>query len=671
MKTFVLKQGPEKSARVYSIAYETLLNPQQLAAVMHQDGPALVIAGAGTGKTRTLVYRLARLVESGVDPHQILLLTFTRKAADEMLERAGQLLDNRCKGVKGGTFHHLSNILLHRFCREIGFQPNFSILDSEDVSDVIQTLRSQVKFDKKQSRFPQKSTLQAIFSGSLNRTIPVKELVEKEYPQFNVHVRAICSLFDEYQATKKRQGLMDFDDMLFYLRDLLMNRPDIAAQLSNEFRYIMVDEYQDTNRVQAEIVRLLSGRHQNVMAVGDDAQGIYSFRGADPDNIFRFPEAFSGSKLLLLEENYRSTQPILQLANRFLNFAERKYEKQLFTRKAGGDLPGLVRAPEERDQSMFITQMVLNLREQGMGLSDMAVLFRNARDSYDLEVELNKHQIPFVKIGGQRLTEAAHVKDVSAYLRVVNNPADLVAWNRILLLLEGIGPKTAAELIEWLQQGKDLFSETQAAVSGKYRKDLESLLEILKKAGERTPVSEKVELILSYYRPVVQNRYDDYPKRLKDLEVLQNLSAKYHQLDTFLNDLALEPVDATSLGAEKAVADEAPLVLSTIHSAKGLEWTAVFLVNCLDGVIPSAYALKKQAEVDEELRILYVAATRAREYLFFTYPAVQASGYGDYFTKPSRFFDGIDESMLEPWQLQFETNPAELPPAPPLRQLNA
>lgn len=627
---------------------------------MHQNGPALVIAGAGSGKTRTLVYRVARLIESGVTPEQILLLTFTRKAAEQMLDRAGQLLDDRCRRVKGGTFHHFCHIILRRFYKEAGLPQNFTILDSDDAADVIQTLRADVRYDRKKARFPQRSTISAMFSASVNRNIPLKDLITDQYPQFEVHLEALLQLAGQYQLFKRRQGLVDFDDLLTLTRDLLSTNGSVAEQLQSEIRFIMVDEYQDTNRMQAEIVRLLAGQRGNVMAVGDDAQGIYAFRGAEPENIFRFETEFPGTTRLLLEENYRSTPAILKLANAFMALSSHKFDKTLFTRNPEGDLPGLVKAPDERDQSLFVTQMILNLREQGIPLHETAVLFRNGRDAYDLEIELNKHQIPYVKLGGQKLTEAAHVKDVLAYLRIVNNPKDVVAWNRALLLLDGIGPRTAGEVITHLQQSEQPFQlGSTPGISARFADALRALSALLAGLSCESAMDKRLERLLAYYIPILKQRYDDHPKREKDLAVLANLAAKYTSIDQFLNELTLDPVDATSLGAQESKPDEAPLVLSTIHSAKGLEWSAVFLINCLDGVIPSAYALKKQADIDEELRILYVGVTRARSYLFFSYPAVQASGYGDYFTKPSRFLDTITADLLEPWQLAFESSPEE------------
>jgi DNA helicase-2/ATP-dependent DNA helicase PcrA len=663
VKTFVIKDAARAAKSAFKIDYAGVLNAQQLAAVMHDSGAALVIAGAGSGKTRTLTYRVARLIESGIPPENILLLTFTRKAAEEMLDRAGSILDDRCRRVRGGTFHHYCHLMLRRFHKEAGLPANFTILDSDDAADVLHSLRAQVKYDKKQSRFPQKSTLLAMFSASINKLIPLPDLIATVYPQFSTHEKAIVSLCEEYQRFKRAQGMLDFDDMLIYTHDLLAGNTGIRDIVGPENRFIMVDEYQDTNRIQAEIVRLSAGNHSNIMAVGDDAQGIYGFRGADPANIFRFPETFPGTKVLLLEENYRSTPSILHLANAFLDKAVHKFDKKLFTRNADTGLPGLVKAPDERDQSLFVTQMILNLREQGQALGEIAVLFRNARDSYDLEIELNRHHVPFVKIGGQKLTEAAHVKDVCAYLRVINNPKDVVAWNRILLLLDGIGPKTAGDVIAWLQQTDAPFASlhTGSGVSGKFVSELELLAKMLASASkQQMSLQEKVSMVLEYYLPMLSKRFDDYPKRRKDLEVLQQISLKYTALETFLNELALDPLDASSLGALESVADEAPLVLSTIHSAKGLEWTSVFLINCLDGVIPSAYAIKNQEDIDEELRILYVGTTRAKQYLFFSYPAVQQSGYGDYFTKPSRFLDEIDEQLLEPWQLAFEKPAQEL-----------
>ena len=662
MKRFVLqKDAGRASDASYRIAYDELLNEQQYQAVMHDHGPALVIAGAGTGKTRTLVYRVARLVEDGVEPRSILLLTFTRRAAREMLDKAATVLDERCSQVKGGTFHHYCNQLLHTYAEQVGFPPNFTLLDQSDAADTIHYVRAPLAAKLRGKRFPQKNTLMAMFSASVNRRQPLHDILASAYPQFLQHHDAILEVQKRYSEYKSENGVMDFDDLLVYTHKMLSENEEIRIRVSSRNRQVMVDEYQDTNALQAELARLFSSVHGNLMAVGDDAQSIYAFRGADFRNILTFPEQFGKCRIIRLEENYRSMQPVLDLANTLINKAIQKFDKKLFTRKEGGDLPGLVKAPCERDQSRFVCQMLLQLREQGLGLGDIAILFRNGRDSYDLEWELNKRNIPFQKFGGQKFSEAAHIRDILAHLRIIVNPDDQIAWNRALMLLEGIGPKTAQELISWLVRNKNRNFSDSGLVSKSYQQQLEQLSILLADLNKlRDQPAKAVASAVAYYSPICSKRFDDHPKRLKDLEAFSGLASSYRNLDELLQELTLDPLDATAVDTEASMKDEDPLVLSTIHSAKGLEWNTVFIVQCLDGIIPSGYAVDDPNALDEELRLLYVGCTRARERLFVTYPVTKESSFGDYFSNPSRFLNGISEKVLEPWLLEEEQTPKQI-----------
>lgn len=660
MKKFVLSKDDLSSAD-YSIDYEDLLNEAQYNAVMHEGGPALLVAGAGTGKTRTLVYRVARLVESGTDPSQILLLTFTRRSAHEMLRRASQILDERCQRVEGGTFHHYCSKLLHRYASSVGFPENFTIIDAGDAMDAIQMVRSRLDIPKNKTRFPKKSTLYSIISSSVNNQQSVRDTVEEEYPQFIPHIELIEEIDRNYLAYKEQNGVMDFDDLLVRTRNLLRDHEDIRQQIAAAHRHVLVDEYQDTNALQAELTALFSSVHGNVMAVGDDAQSIYSFRGADHKNMMRFPTLFEGTTIITLEENYRSTQRILDVANRVLEQAREKFDKNLFTRNEKGDLPGLVKAANMNDQSRFITQMILNLREQGYELAETAVLFRNGRDSFDLEVMLNRKNIPYIKYGGQKFTEAAHIKDVLAHLRVLLNPRDLISWNRVLMLIDGIGPKTAEELFSWAHSGGDPFRPEQAPnASERYLAQLKALGELFSRLKSLSgSVTEQLQEVVDYYAVFCKKRFDDHPKRMKDLETFVDISGTYRSLQQMVEEIALDPIEATAVETEAAQRDESPLVLSTIHSAKGLEWRTVFLMQCLDGILPSGYAIDDEEKLDEEVRLLYVAVTRAKEQLFITYPALFQSRYGDYFSNPSRFIEPIEDELLEPWLLVEETGPEQ------------
>ena len=653
MKKFILhNRNDEKRTAERTVAYRELLNDTQYEAVMFQNGPALVIAGAGTGKTRTLTYRVARLIEDDVPPESILLLTFTRRAAHEMLDRAASVLDGRCQRVQGGTFHHYCNHLLHRFAGKLGFPANFTLLDQADAMDTIQHMRSSFVRQTGLRRFPQKQTLLSLFSASVNRQIPLYDVLAKDQPAFLEHYEAIETLQKRYAAYKKDNALMDFDDLLLHTLHLLQNEDQVRTRVAAENRFVMVDEYQDTNRLQADLVKLFSSCHDNLMAVGDDAQSIYAFRGADSRNILQFPEEFPGCTLITLEENYRSVQPVLDLANKLLEQAHQKFEKKLFTRKKEGDLPGLVKASTERDQSRFVAQMILHLREQDIPLSDIAVLFRNGRDSYNIEWELNKSNIPFRKFGGQKFAEAAHIRDVMAHIRVIVNPDDQVAWNRLLLLLDGIGPKTAGELVSWLKRNRKSELGDTHLVSKKYKKQLDRLSMMLAELKTlRNNPHKAVEKAVLYYRPICESRFDDSPKRIRDLEAFVILAAAFNSLDKMLNEMTLDPIDSSAMETESSMKEEAPLTLSTIHSAKGLEWDTVFVIQCLDGIIPSGFSVDSNRDLDEELRLLYVACTRAKERLFITYPISRQSSFGDYFSNPSRFISSLPETILEPWML--------------------
>ena len=480
METYTLRpRSDPRPVPHYRIDYAGELNPSQYEAATTLEGPVLVIAGAGSGKTRTLVYRVARLVESGVNPGHVLLLTFTRKAAEEMLRRAAALVGASCERVAGGTFHSFANTVLRRAGRRLDLDPGFTILDRGDAEDVINLLRSRAGLDKKDRRFPRKNTILEILSMAVNRSTTIEDLVAESYGHLFDHLEELVRLGEKYVRYKRDRSLVDYDDLLVLLRDLVRDHPEVAGQLSRTYRFIMVDEYQDTNRLQAEIVRGLAAAHDNVMAVGDDSQSIYSFRGATFRNIMDFPELFRGTRIVKLEDNYRSTQPILDLANAIIDRAAEKHTKVLRTQKAEGPSPVLAQCADEQAQSRFVTQRILELREEGVSLADMAVLFRSSFHAFDLELELQRADLPFVKRGGFKFIETAHVKDVLAHLRIVANPHDAVSWHRVLLLLEGLGPKTADDIVTQVAFAGSLDDATLRLRGypgrGRYRKELEHL----------------------------------------------------------------------------------------------------------------------------------------------------------------------------------------------------
>ncbi|MFQ5992875.1 MAG: ATP-dependent helicase [Nitrospiraceae bacterium] len=664
LKTYILRQPTEDRARSsLSLDYAEALNPQQLAAATAGPGPALVIAGAGSGKTRTLVYRVAYLIDSGVDPDRILLLTFTRKSAEEMLKRVGLLIGRGSERVAGGTFHSVANMLLRRYGRTLGLEPGFTILDRGDSEDLIGLLRNQLGFSEKDKRFPRKATIGDMFSKCENTLQSLDDIVVADFPHFSEHLEALRELKGAYEHSKRQRQLVDYDDLLTRLRDLLDTDEVSRQAISERYRYILVDEYQDTNRLQADLIRKLASTHENVMVVGDDSQSIYAFRGATFRNIIEFPSLFQGAAIYKLEENYRSTQPVLNVANEIISGAAEKYNKHLFTSKVDGPLPALVEAGGEHAQSRFIAQKILELREEGIPLGEIAILFRSSFHSFDLELELARRNLPFVKRGGVKLIETAHVKDLLAHLRVLHNPLDAVSWNRLLLLVDGIGPKRAQELIVSLMKS-DRQYHVLGEGGGKSSRGLRDLAHVLESASATATLApaELVNEIYAYYLPILKEHYDDYPKRMRDLEHLYAIAERYATLEEFLSDVALEPPDESVVDVEPEARDDERLILSTIHSAKGLEWQCVFVIWLVDGRFPSAYSFLTEEELEEERRLCYVAITRAKRYLFLTYPInIFDRSTGSILSKPCRFLDEVSPSLLESWALVEEGDSHDWP----------
>jgi ATP-dependent DNA helicase UvrD/PcrA len=649
-KTYVLRRPDDEAmSRKLSIDYRAALNSQQLAAVTAGEGPSLVIAGAGSGKTRTLVYRVAYLIDSGIDPSNILLLTFTRKSAQEMLARVGDLIGARSQRVCGGTFHSVANLLLRRYGQSIGVEPGFTILDRGDAEDLIALMRAQLGLNEKDKRFPRKGTIMEMLSKCENTLRSLDEIILDEFGHFADHIEDLGRLQKAYQAAKRQKQLLDYDDLLVMLRQLLLLDEVARTTISRQYRYILVDEYQDTNRLQAEVIRQLASTHNNVMVVGDDSQSIYGFRGATFKNIMEFPTLFPGTTMYKLEENYRSTQPILNLANCIIDEAVEKYTKRLFTRKIDGPLPALVEAAGEHTQSRFIAQKILELREEGVPLSEVAVLFRSSFHSFDLEIELSRKGLPFIKRGGVKFIETAHVKDLLAHVRVIANPLDTVSWHRVLMLVEGVGPKKAQDLLATLVKSDRPF-QTLREVTGRSSVGLKNLADTLESlsGGEELRPAHQVSHAYEYYLPILKEQYDDYPKRIRDLDHLQTIAEGYPGVDEFLADLALEPPDVSAVGVDAPDLDDERMVLSTIHSAKGLEWQCVFVIWVVDGRFPSVYSFVADDELEEERRLFYVAVTRAKRHLFLTYPInVFDKGSGMLLSKPSRFLDPVTPALLD------------------------
>ncbi len=649
-KKYVLKKR-ESLKSDYKVNYESDLNPAQLDAVISKQGPILVIAGAGSGKTKTLTYRVARLIEDGVKPESILLLTFTKKAAAEMLSRATMVLDDRCEKVAGGTFHSFANIILRKYSKLLKLKNNFTILDKADCEDIINHITGQL-YPKKEKRFPKKATILEIYSKSVNKETPTKQIIEDEFPQFLHCEDKIIEVHKAYVSYKRENSVLDYDDLLLYVKLLLENNEGLRKALSNQYQYIMVDEYQDTNTLQADVIKLLASEHNNIMAVGDDAQSIYSFRGANYRNILDFPKLFENTKIIKLEQNYRSTQNILKLTNTIISKAKEKYAKSLFSDIESPVMPALICAKDTQMEADFICQRILELLDEDINLSDICVLARNARMSYSLEIELSKRAIPFRKFGGPKFMETAHIKDIVAHLRVLLNPDDVISLNRILLLLKGVGSATVNNIIPIIKG--QLNPDIKLLPSNKVS-SIEPMLRILGRLqnliATKKP-SEIVDEVINYYRPILKDKYDDFSKREKDLDHFEYLAGQYSNLEDFISDMALEPPDTSVEGMYKNNSDDEALTISTIHSAKGLEWDSVFIIGAVDGRFPSAYSFNSEEEMDEELRLMYVATTRAKNNLYITYPVdMYDYSMNMVLSKPSRFLNGISDDILELWDI--------------------
>ena len=643
-------------SRTRGIDYQAELNEAQLNAVMTTEGPLLIVAGAGTGKTRTLVYRVARLVEIGAKPESVLLLTFTRRAATSMLSRAASLADARCQRVSGGTFHSVGHLVLRKYAELAGLQRNFTVLDQSDTEDLIDLVRRQLRLTRER-HFPRKRTIAAIFSMMVNKVSSLKQVLNQSYPQFVDERSGLDQLYKSFEQFKRTRHMLTYDDLLLRFREALESSEALREQISDTYRYIMVDEYQDTNKLQAQIVKLMTATRENVAVVGDEFQSIYSFRGASHRNMLEFPKLFPGAQIIKLEENYRSTQPILNVANAIMDEVKESFKKRLFSRIEGSQLPVVISAGDENEQSRYVAQSIADLRENGVPLSEIAVLFRSSSHSFDLEIELGKHSIPFRKFGGIRFAESAHIKDALAFLRVVVKPSDTLAWFRALKLIENVGDATVYQILEYLgvEQREFRSARTKEALFKKlhkfpgrasYKAQLTRLARVLTSVAESKTPGAQLSAVLRFYRPLLKTKYDDSPRRGRDLDHLQTIAKRYKTAAKLLDDVALDPTEAIEGNAARR--GSGFVTLSTVHSAKGLEWDNLFVIWMSDGWFPSNRFQDEFDDLDEERRLLYVATTRARRQLHFIYPLnVYAGPDRDWVPAVSRFLEPIPETVLQ------------------------
>ena len=621
---------------------------------MHGDSPLLIVAGAGTGKTATLAHRVAYQIATGTSPSRVLLLTFTRRAAAEMLRRVDGILrrleaadpqtqPNAGGRVWGGTFHATATRLLRLHGRSIGLEPSFTILDRGDAEDLMGVLRTELGLSKNDRRFPLKGTCMDIYSRCVNARESVEEAVESHFPWCKEEMEDLRRLFGQYVDRKGEQSVLDYDDLLLFWHGMLTD-PRASRSIRRRFACVLVDEYQDTNRLQAEVLEMLCPKGKNLTVVGDDAQAIYSFRAATVRNILDFAHHFPDTEVITLEQNYRSSQPLLDATNRVIAQAAERHAKDLWTRRQGGGLPQLVSCEDEDEQTEYVIQQVLEHREAGIPLHRQAVLFRASHHSLALELELTRRNIPFHKYGGLRFVETAHVKDLMAFLRLAENPLDLMAGTRVLMLLPGVGPKKARNLMDRLATGTARPGEATTpgftdwlalpSPSPAASESWMGLQNLMAAIGGRDPgdLASQINRIRTFYAPLLERLYDNARARLMDIVQLEGLAARFPDRSRFLAEMALDPPTYTQDLAGPPVLDEDFLILSTIHSAKGLEWDAVYIIHAADGNIPSDMATGKLEEIEEERRLFYVALTRAKDWLYVCYPL-------RYYTYPRTFSD--------------------------------
>jgi len=660
---------PFRSAINPQIDYAAELNEQQFAAVTAEPGPSLVIAGAGSGKTRTLTYRVAYLLEQGIPADRILLLTFTNKAAREMMRRVTDLLGQELRDLWGGTFHSIGNRVLRLHANLLGYERDFTIMDRDDAKHLVATCVAESEIDVKAMRFPKPEVLVDIFSKALNTHQTVPEILGTEYGYFDELAPQIEDIGKRYVARKHTTNAMDFDDLLALWLKLMREHADVREQYQRRFQFILVDEYQDTNKLQSDLIDLLAARNKNIMVVGDDAQSIYAWRGANFANILKFPERYPGAKVYKIETNYRSTPEILSVANAAIQANINQFAKQLAPARKSGSKPVLVTCNDSGEQAAFVAQRVLELREEGADLNQMAVLYRSHFHALELQLEFTRRSIPFSITSGMRFFEQAHIKDVAAYLKLVTNPRDELSFKRLAQLLPGIGGKGADKL--W-----KAFSNAVQSPMSKVQCPLATAMQtcstsVPKKAAvawaqfvatisqleaedSRKNVSRMINLVVEAgYEDYLKETFANYRSRLEDLEQLAVFAQQFQSVEDFLAQLAL----LTNVEAEEdqpAKTDDEKIKLSTIHQAKGLEFDVVFVIMLCDGLFPSGRSLDSAEGEEEERRLFYVAITRARNELYLSYPLIRATpgNTGDLMQQPSRFLGEIPKELVEEWNLR-------------------
>jgi len=647
------------------IDYARELNPQQAAAVTAPPGPALVLAGAGAGKTRTLIYRVAFLLEQGIPPDRILLLTFTNKAAREMMRRVADLLGNELADLWGGTFHAIGHRMLRRHAEATGFKSNFTILDREDARDLLKACIGESDAETNKVRFPKTDVLQEVFSLAVNTRKSVSEILAQDYQHIAILTQEIAKLEKKFQERKRAANVMDFDDLLVLWLELLEKNEELRERYQRKFQFILVDEYQDTNKIQGELIDLLAARHQNVMVVGDDSQSIYSWRGANFQNILEFPKRYPQAKVYKIETNYRSTPEILAVANAAIKANAKQFAKELAPARKSGMKPVLVPCQDSQQQAAFVAQRMLELREEGVELNQMAVLYRSHFHALELQLELTRRNIPFSITSGIRFFEQAHLKDVAAYMKLVVNSNDEMAFKRLVQLLPGIGAKGANKLWTAAQLSKieanekaPIATALQRCAATAPKKAARAWAEFaitisqLEDVEVRNDPDRMIRVILEAgYEEYLQETYTNYRSRMEDLEQLANFASQYQSTEEFLTQLSLlSNVEAED--DKPASRDDEQVRLSTIHQAKGLEFEVVFVIMLCDGLFPSARSIETVEGEEEERRLFYVSITRAKNELYLSFPILRFTPGGDSMHQESRFLKEIPKDLIDEWNLR-------------------
>ncbi|HZM04839.1 MAG TPA: ATP-dependent helicase [Candidatus Saccharimonadales bacterium] len=651
----------------FQIDYAKELNEQQHAAVTAAPGPALVIAGAGSGKTRTLIYRVAFLLEQGIPAQYILLLTFTNKAAKEMMRRAADLLGGELTSLWGGTFHSIGARVLRRHAALLGYQPDFSIMDREDAKELLQACLGEMDVDFKATHFPKADVLGGIFSLAVNKEEPVEAILKEQFDYFSALAPQIKELQQRYAARKKAANAMDFDDLLVLWLQLLRDHTEVREEYQRRFQFLLVDEYQDTNKLQGALIDLLAARHHNVMVVGDDSQSIYSWRGAHFQNILKFPERYPKAVVYRIETNYRSTPEILNVANAAIAANTQQFAKHLTAARPSGSKPVVVACGDGAEQAAFVAQRVLELREEGRSLNQMAVLYRSHFHALELQLELTRRNIPFTITSGIRFFEQAHIKDVAAYLKLIVNPRDELAFKRLVRLLKGVGGKTADKI--WTAFSAEPSSNAPAGLATTLQKisavvpkksavdwaQFTATIAQLEAPDIRTHASRMIQLVVDAgYEDYLQENYPNYENRQEDIEQLASFALQFETVEEFLTQLALQTNTEAEAAAGAATEDDEQIRLSSIHQAKGLEFDIVFIIMLCDGLFPSSRSSETLEGEEEERRLFYVALTRARDELYLSFPLLRLNpgNTGDPMQRPSRFLNELPKNLIDEWNLR-------------------